>query len=288
MGGLTAETQERGQRHQLPRLDLHSDWAFLLAAVLAAAIGAVYVAEGVRNWNLLDMSAYQEAASRLAEGGVLYGGDVHHNSAYRYAPWFAHAWIPLNQLPEAVVRFGWSTLLLAGAFLAIRPLLRWSRPHLVLLLLFGPLMFGSASGGNVQPLMIGVLVWGLPTRLGWLAVAFAASLKLIPLVFCAVFIAERRWLQAFGAVALTALLWSPVLGMRVDPVTFDTGLASMLPAPFWLVVPALAGMAALVFAVRQSRWTALVAALAGVAALPRLFVYELSILLPAVPSRRRE
>jgi len=266
-----------------PRLNLRADWVFILTAILLMAIGAVYIGEGFAEWDLLDMSAYRDAAMRIRAGEVLYGGDVHLNSAYRYAPWFAYAWVPLTYLPDAVVRIGWSGLLLLGAALSVRPLFRRTRASVLLLILFAPLMFGTATGGNVQPLMIGALVWGLSTRWGWLAVGFAASLKLIPLAFCAVFIAERRWWQAVGAVALTSVLWLPVVWMPIEAVTFETGLARMLPTPLWLLVPAIGAAVALTFAARRSRHTALAAAMAGVLALPRLFVYEIALLLPAVP-----
>lgn len=259
---------------------------FLLALACAAAIGAVYVQEALVNWNLLDMSAYQSAASRIRTGDVLYGGDVHLNSAYRYAPWFAYAWVPISQVPDVVVRIGWSLLLLAGGAMAVRPLLHWSRPHLVLALVFIPLMLGSASGGNVQPLMIGALVWGLPTRWGWAAVAFAASLKIVPIAFCAVFVAERRWAQAVAAVAATIALWLPVLWMPVEPITFETGLSRMLPAPWWLLPAAIGAAIALALAAKRSRFTPVAAALSALVALPRLFAYELSMLLPAVPADR--
>jgi len=271
----------------LPRLNLRKNWAFVLPLVLLSAIGAVYIGEGITNWDLLDMSAYSDAAMRIRAGEVLYGGDVHLNSAYRYAPWFAYAWVPLSYLPDTIVRVGWSMLLLLGAAMSVRPLLRATKASALLLILFVPLMFGSASGGNVQPLMIGVLVWGLSTRWGWLAVGFAASLKLIPLAFCAVFIAERRWWQAVGAVALTAVLWAPLFWLPIEPVTFDTGLARLLPTPLWFIIPALGGAVALTFAARRARHTALAAAVAAILALPRLFIYEIAVLLPAIPQSQR-
>jgi len=270
----------------LPRLNLRANWAFILTLILLTAIGAVYIGEGLAGWDLLDMSAYGDAAMRIRAGEVLYGGDVHLNSAYRYAPWFAYAWVPLTYLPDTIVRVGWSVLLLLGAAISVRPLVERTKASVLLLILFAPLMFGTASGGNVQPIMIAALVLGLSTRWGWLAVGFAASLKLIPLAFCAVFIAERRWWQVVGAVALTAVLWAPVLWMPVEPVTFETGLARMLPTPLWLVVPAIGAAVALGFAARRSRHTPLAAAVAAILALPRLFVYEIAMLLPAVPLRR--
>lgn len=267
----------------LPSPRHRAEWPYLVTLTLLAALGAVSIAEGVTNWHLLDMSAYRDAALRIREGDVLYGGDVHFNSAYRYAPWFAYAWVPLTYLPDAAVRVGWSALLLIGAAFAVRPLMHRSKASLLGLLLFAPMMFGTVTGGNVQPLMIGALVVGLSTRWGWLAIGFAASLKLIPLAFCAVFIAQRRWWQLVGAVGATALLWLPVVWMPVEPITFDTGLARMLPWPLWVLVPAGGAAVALAFAVRGSAYTPLAAACAAIIALPRMFVYEIAILLPAVP-----
>jgi len=269
----------------LPRLDLRANWAFLLALTLLVGIGAASVGEGFANWNLLDMSAYHDAAMRIRSGEVVYGGDVHLNSAYRYAPWFAYAWVPLTYLPESFLRVGWSALLLLGGAAAVWPLLRRTKASILLFALFAPLMFGTASGGNVQPLMIGALVLGLSTRWGWVAVGFAASLKLIPLAFCAVFIAERRWWQVAGALLLTATLWMPVIWMPIEPITFETGLARLLPTPLWVVVPALGATVALGFAARRSRYTAHASAVAAILALPRLFVYEIAILLPAIPKQ---
>jgi hypothetical protein len=257
---------------------------WLAAFALCATVGILFVAEALTNWRLLDATAYEAAALRIRSGEILYGGDVHHNSAYRYAPWFAYAWVPLTYLPDPVVDVAWSAVLIVGAIVAVRPLIRPGRASTLALLLFAPLMLGSASGGNVQALMVGVLVAGLPTRWGWAAVGFAASLKIIPIAFCAVFIAQRRWMQVAGAVGLTVVLWLPVLWMTVDPVTFDTGLMRSLPAPWWIGVPAAGALVALTSAARRSPLTGMAAALAAIAALPRFFAYEVAILLPAVSS----
>jgi hypothetical protein len=256
--------------------------------VLGAAVGILFVAEALTNWRLLDATAYEAAAMRIRSGEVLYGGDVHHNSAYRYAPWFAYAWVPLTYLPEPVVDVAWSAVLVVGAILAVRPLVRPGRASTLALLFFAPLMLGSASGGNVQPLMVGVLVAGLPTRWGWAAVGFAASLKILPIAFCAVFIAQRRWWQVAGAVGLTTVLWLPVLWMTVDPITFDTGLVRSLPGPWWIGIPAAGALIALTFAARRSPLTGIAAALAALAALPRFFAYEIALLLPATASEAND
>ena len=51
----------------------------------------------------VDVSAYWEAANRLRDGDPLYQARAANASdLYRYAPWFATAWIPLTYLPQAV------------------------------------------------------------------------------------------------------------------------------------------------------------------------------------------
>src|SRR5919204_4006754 len=76
-------------------------------------------------WNPADAGAYYEAAQRLVHGQQLYPAtnpELH--EVYRYAPWFAAAWVPLTVFPEPVVAHSWSLLMLACSGLAIWPVLR--------------------------------------------------------------------------------------------------------------------------------------------------------------------
>lgn len=253
-------------------------WPFALAMTLMIGLGVNHVVEAIADWHLHDMHVYRDAALRLREGGPLYGGDVTPLNAYRYAPWFAYAWVPLTYLPEQVVKIGWSVLLLAGTYLCVRPLLRLDMPHVATFVFFAPILFAISSGGNIQPVMIAAL-YGLSRKWGWVAVGLAGSLKVVPLAYCAVFIAQRRWWSVVGAVTLTLVLWAPVLWMPVDPVTLDAGRASVLGWP-WLGT--LAAGAALYLAARSSEWTGLASGVAGLLALPRFFVYELALLLVSV------
>lgn len=265
----------------LPALHLRRNWPFFIALTLLIGIGVNNVAEGIADWHLHDMHVYHDAAMRLRSGDVLYGGGVDANTAYRYAPWFAWAWQPLTFLPDVVVQIGWSVALLAATALATASLWHPNRASILLMLLFAPLLFGISTGGNVQALMLAALVWGIPRRWGWLAVGLAGSLKVVPLAYCVVFIAQRRWWQAAGAVALAAALWAPVLWMTIEPITFAAGPARTLATPIWITLAASAGIGALLLATVRSRYTALAAGIAAVLALPRLFVYELALLLPA-------
>ena len=51
-------------------------------------------------WEIPDIEAYWNAALRLRDGGPLYplATNVNDSEVYRYAPWFAYAWIPLGRL----------------------------------------------------------------------------------------------------------------------------------------------------------------------------------------------
>lgn len=265
---------------RLPPLNLRRNWPKAVAITVLLAVGVNHVVEAVADWHLHDLHVYADAAERLLAGDELYGGDVNPLNAYRYAPWFAYAFIPLALLPDPVLWVGWSILLLAGSIAALWGL-GYSFEGRVLLLAFAPILFAISAGGNVQALMVAGLAWGLSTKWGWLAVGLAASLKIVPIAFVAVFIAQRRWRQAIASAAVAGLLWLPILAFRVDPVTWDAGLARTLPTPVWLVQAALAAGATLWLAWRRSPLTTLAAGTAAVLALPRLFIYEATMLIPA-------
>lgn len=267
---------------RLPPLRLRQEWPYFLVLALVLAIGVNNVVEGLADWHLYDMRVYHDAALRLRVGEPLYGGDVTPYNAYRYAPWFAYVWVPMTFLSAEAERALWSMALLGGTAVCLLPLLRASKSHLLAAALFGTLLFGISTGGNVQALMVAGLMFGLPSRFGWLAVGLAASMKVVPLAFVAVFIAQGRWRQAAGAMVLTVALWAPILAFHVDPVTFEAGAAGILPQPVWLAVGSLTALFTLGLAKRRSRWTAQAASVAAILALPRLFAYEVTLLLVAV------
>src|SRR5687767_6112377 len=99
----------------LPPLHLRQTWPFWVVVALVVGIGVNNVVQAVVDWHLHDMNVYRDAARRIVAGEPLYGGDVTPLNAYRYAPWFAYAWIPLAALPDTVVDIIWSLLLLAGS-----------------------------------------------------------------------------------------------------------------------------------------------------------------------------
>jgi hypothetical protein len=234
--------------------------------------------------NLSDSDAYRQAANRLIAGEDLYVQAETQDEAFRYAPWFAAAWVPINALPELVGDIAWFGLLLVASVVSVVPLAR--RPELAarLLALFGGTMLvWTAARGNVHPLVMVSLIHGIDRRSGPLWVAIAASLKAVPIFFALVYVVRREWWRAVAAVALTALLVAPMplfgwepgstdpgeslsLWYLVSPVAFAVGAAAVLVA---------AGLAAW----RAQRWTALAAGVAAILALPRLLLYDLTYLL---------
>lgn len=266
--------------------------ARLVAIAVILAIGINSIVWAVADWHLADMHVYRDAALRLRAGEPLYGGDVDPLSAYRYAPWFAYAWVPLTYLPQPVIDVGWSVILLGGSAIAVWAGLRaGGRARIVVALLMAPILFAISAGGNIHGPMLALLMLGIPRRWAGLAVGIAASLKLIPIVLVLIFVAQRRWWQVAISLGTAAVLVLPAIFMDAASVTFDPGVARTLPQPLWLLVAVLALGGASALAWRGSRHIALAAAAAAILTLPRLFVYEISILmvgtLDPVPRKQR-
>lgn len=257
----------------------------LVVLAILLGIGISAIAFAVSDWHLHDMEVYEAAAWRLRLGQPLYGGQVDQLSAYRYAPWFAYGWLPLTYLPPEVVRIGWSALLIGATLLALLPLIRERAVFVVLL--FGPILVGISAIGNVHPAMMALLMWGLPRRWGGIAVGVAASLKVVPIMLALHFVAERRWMQAGTAIVVALVLWLPVFAFEIAPVSFDPGLARTLDTPVWVLMASIGVTIAAWAALRQSRYSALTASTAALLALPRLFVYEISLIMIGTIATRR-
>ncbi len=165
-----------------------------------------------------DGQAYWRRRSGCGPGEELYPATVSQDAAevYRYAPWFAYAWVPLTYLPEKLSsrpagRSPWSP---PGCSRS-RPScgLGW-RERSVAFLAAPPLLV-AALGGNVQPAVVALLFAGLERRWGPGAIGVAASLKLFPILFVAVYLARRQWVAAAAAVALGGFLWLPALASDI-------------------------------------------------------------------------
>lgn len=250
-----------------------------LAILVGIGIGHLYWS--VTDWHLHDMNVYWDAAVRLREGGELYGADsATPYNAYRYAPWFAYAWVPLTFVPKPVVDVGWSLVLIGCSWLCIRPFIAASsRASLLLVVMMLPILIAISAGGNVQAPLLALLMYRLPKRDGPIWIALAASLKVVPILLVLYLLAERRFVGAVVAVALTGALWLPILAFPVSATTSDPGLAGALirvhPVIYVAAAAAAVGVAAYL-ARRRSPYATLATVTAMVVALPRLFVYDVT------------
>jgi hypothetical protein len=243
----------------------------------------------------VDVAAYWNAAERLREGGVLYEpGAANASDLYRYAPWFAAAWIPLTYLPQHLVAAGWVGLMIAAALLSTVPLLRHGPTGLAAFALFAPLQLQGAMFGNVQPLLVLMLLWGANRRTGPLWVAIGASLKAVPLALAVVYAGRGEWFRAALSVLLTVVLVAPMAlfdlsGYSTDPGPNQDSLAGV---SLFLYAPiALAAVAASWYLAR-TRYAWAAGAFAMIAALPRMLSYQTSFMLVGLigeskPGQRR-
>ena len=255
-------------------------------ALQAAALGlgisfALMSVHGELFWT--DGQAYWMAAERLRAGEELYSAAISQDAAevYRYAPWFAYAWIPLTYLPEEFVAVGWTLAMLAAWIFPVSAFLGLGWRERSIAFLAAPPLLVAALGGNVQPAVIALLYVGLERRWGPGAIGVAASLKLFPILFVAVYLARGRWAAAATAVALGGFLWLPALASEIRHYPLEVGGAFSLLA-ISLVVYVVATTAAVGWSLRSASWSG-----AGVAVLVascvRFIPYQLGYLLCSRP-----
>lgn len=251
--------------------------ARLVVLAILIGIGISHIVFAIRDWPLGDMDVYLQAASRLRDGEPLYvPGDVAVNSFW-YAPWYAVLWIPLTYLPRDVVAVGWSAILLIATAAVVYALVREGSVARVLALLVGPPLVAVSAGGNVQSLMLLALLLGFHRRWGPLAVAIAASMKFTPILLVTAYIARREWMKAAMAVGLAALLLLPSYLMGITRAGVQSEAApSLLGVSPILYGAVIVAAIAITLSVRR-RHSVLAAATAAVLALPRLFVYDVTL-----------
>ena len=265
------------------------------AAVLAVLIGLASWTELNHAASLStgsDMDAYWNAAMRLREGGPLYAPGLPTDSGlYRYAPWFAYAWIPLTYLPKGAVLLGWMTLCLGAAIASLAPLLRRGPAGWATIALLLPFQLEGAAYGNVQPLLVLALLWGLPRRSGPFWVALAASLKAAPVLLAVVYAGRGEWRRAGLVLVLTGLLVAPILLFDLSGYSTEIGGGQMSLLTVSPVLWAAVGLAAAVaaWALARTRYGTLAGAVVLILALPRFLLYEISFVVVGLAdgARRR-
>lgn len=268
-----------------------------LIIFIAAPIVATLIAMAA--WTLLnhaaaqsdgrDMGAYWEAALRLRSGEPLYRPGIETDSdLYRYAPWFAMAWIPLTYLPKEVVLLGWMILCLGAAIASVAPLLREGVPGWAALAFLLPFQLEAAAFGNVQPLLVLGLLWGAPRRSGPVWIALGASLKGVPLILAVVYAGRGEWKRALVTVALTAILVFPMLLFDLRDYSTEIGsgqMSSMQISPIVFGIVVLVAVAA-TYRYADTRYAWLVGAVATVLVLPRFLTYQIGFALIGLARER--
>lgn len=239
-------------------------------------------------WNPADARAYYLAAERLRDGAPLYA-EMHPDAheVFRYAPWFAVAFLPFTLLPMDVATHLWSLLMLGCAGLAVVPVARLGGRSAVLVsALLGALLAETAMFGNAHPLVVALLSWTIarPSAPWWLGVA--TSIKLAPIGFVLPWLGMRRLRDTLLAVAVGAALFAPILAFDLSGYVTSpgTGLVSTYAvSPALWVLSAAAALAAVIWlSVRASPYAYVAAGAAMFVVPPRVSTAYLAFLLPAV------
>jgi hypothetical protein len=231
------------------------------------------------DWNFGDINAYWLAALRLRDGERLYLAHVSPDSyqVFRYAPWFAWAWVPLTYLPRALVDWGWAAILAVASGAILVQIVRLRTPAAwAFAFLITPWLLSLVQVGNIQPLVVAALAFGISRRSGPIWIAITASLKGAPLLFALVYFARREWLRIGLTVAATAVFLAPFLlydlsGYQTDPGRSVSFYYYVSPLA-WAVTAAGAALVAVLLAVRRSPYVWVAAALAVMLLAPRTHV----------------
>lgn len=263
--------------------------AAVVATLIALAAWTIFNNAAARSTGS-DMDAYWEAAIRLRNGEPLYRpGNPTDSDLYRYAPWFAAAWIPLTLLPKEVVLLGWMSLCLGAAIASVAPLAREGLAGWGALVFLLPFQLDGAAFGNVQPLLVLMLLWGAPRRSGPLWIALGASLKGAPLVLAVVYAGRGEWRRAAVTVGLTAALVAPMLLFDLSGYSTEVGSGQLSPMQWspvvWVAVVLVATAAT--YRLARTRYAWLAGGVAMFFALPRSFLYQISFVIVGLARDRR-
>jgi len=257
------------------------NWAPVLRTLIVGAIVVIGLRQIRRDIGVTaaDAEGYWQAALRLRDGAPLYfnlpnTGDP---TLYRYAPWFAFAWVPLTLLPHGPVMTAWVALQAAALAYLVWPL-RTSLAGIGLAFLVGSMLVRTVLIGQVHVLMLAGLAWGLHRRSGPVVIAVAASLKIFPLLFALTYVRRREWGRLALTLGLTAALWAPLLLFDLSDFP-EGGFNPQLPLPLLLGGAAVASIVAL----RSERYGDLGVALAIILGNPRYNHYTPGYLLVPRP-----
>ena len=209
-----------------PSMTTLSVWAQRFVIGLLFGTMLIRLAMIATDWNFGDINAYWLAAERLKAGEPLYLGSLDPDSyrVFRYAPWFAWLWVPLTYLPRTFVEWAWAAIL-AGASVAILVALVRLRSAAAWALAFiiTPWLLSLVQVGNVQPLVVAALAFGISRRSGPAWVGLTASLKLVPMVYVLIYVARRQWRRVAASFVLAGILLIPYLLYDLSGYTTEPG-----------------------------------------------------------------
>jgi len=238
-----------------------------------------------------DVAAYWGAAERLRAGEPLYvSAAANASDLYRYAPWFAYAWVPLTYLPREAVTAAWAGLMIAAALAAVLPLLARGPTGWAAFALLLPGQLEGAVYGNVQPLLVLMLLRGVERRSGPLWIALGASLKGVPVLLAVVYAGRGDWKRAGLAALLSAVLVAPAFLFDLSGYSTRLGRGQLslatVSVPLYLIVGIITTFAAFVLA--RTRYAWLAGAVAMIVVLPRLLIYQIGFVLVGLAKRPRD
>jgi hypothetical protein len=250
--------------------------ALLIGIGLAVAIRSLQAMLGLGQIDHPDLDAYLLAAERLRQGQPLYPPipEVVSQEAdflYRYAPWFAYAFVPLTYLPRTLVAVAWDLALVTATVLVVWPLVRTRTMEGIAVAVFlGGLLMEATAFANVHALMLLPLVYRLEKRDGPVWIALAASLKAFPLALVLVYLGRREWSKVGVAVGLSVLLVTPMLLFDLSHYPRESG--GWLSLTEWpvLYVLIVGGLTLATLRYARTRWAWLLAAATMILASPRI------------------
>lgn len=272
---------------------MNTRWLGLTALYLVLGIlGAWYLAGSTSPG--ADLATYQRAGDALWSTGDPYAGaaSVPEDYRYRYPPLLAML-IPVLGWPPL-----WFTLIAIATVIPMVVGYRVSGPAglLPVALLVGA--WGQQLiNGNAQAFVVALLVVvPFAGRWGAAGLAVATMLKLHPALAVAWYLGRREWwnlvtfIVALGILALIQLPWLPsfIAFYLTDPTATEAipGMSLRALGPVvWIVGTLAFGAAALWFARTRYGW--LLATLFQLAALPRILLVNLALLLAAPLPRPR-
>ena len=249
----------------------------VLGLLFATTIIRVWLIAG--EWGMQDVDAYWDAATRLKAGDDLYpaGVDPDNYRVFRYAPWFAWLWVPLTSLPQPLVEVAWGAILAVAAAAILTALVRLSAAGVALGLLLATWLLSLVQVGNIQPLVVAALGFGVSRRSGPLWIGIAASLKAVPILWVLVYLARRQWLAIVASLVVAAVLAASFLLYDLSGYVTVPGRSAFslyyYASPQAWAVGAVAAMAvALYLAWRRSEWVWPAVAVAVMLVAPRSHV----------------